>query len=164
MYVIDNTVLANFASINKIALLENILNKNTVIPFHVYEEFHNSQRFHGMILNHSFVQIEDNDLLLFSEVVKHFGFLGLGKGELACILTIQNLNKGEILLTDDKLARNYCKKFEIEVHGSIYILALGVKNNIFSLKEAENLLNEMKTKGFWIKEKFNVEKALKQSF
>lgn len=161
MYVIDNTVLANFAAIDYIDGLERILKGQSVVPYHVFHEFHNSQKFSGMTLNYSFIQIADEDLNLFTATIKNFGFSGLGKGELSCIYTVEILENAKIILTDDNLARKYCEKSKIEYHGSVYILALGVRKAIHSLDEAEKILCNMRECGFWLKDEITVESALK---
>jgi len=73
-------------------------------------------------------------------------------------VSIENL--ADSVLTDDNLARKYCRKYKIEFHGSVHILALGVKEHVHSLSEAEKLLSEMKCHGFWLKDRISVQEAL----
>ena len=101
------------------------------------------------------------DLELFADSVSSFGFSGLGKGELSCIFTVSIKNLADTVLTDDNLARQYCRKYKIEFHGSVYILALGVRERVHSLSEAEKLLSEMKCYGFWLKDRISVQEALR---
>lgn len=74
-------------------------------------------------------------------------------------MSIKNL--ADTVLTDDNLARQYCRKYKIEFHGSVYILALGVRERVHSLSEAEKLLSEMKCYGFWLKDRISVQEALR---
>ena len=160
MFVLDNTVLANFAAIDRINTLESILSNRAVIPYHVVHEFHNSGKFSGMVLSIPFVQIVDRDLELFENSITSLGFSGLGKGELSCIFIVSVAELADAILTDDNLARKYCEKYNIEFHGSVYVLALGVKGRLLSLENAEALLSHMKHSGYWLKDRITVQKAL----
>ena len=160
MFVVDNTVLANFAVTDGIDILEAILSNRAVIPYHVVHEFHNSRMFSGMILSIPFVQIVDSDLELFENSITSLGFSGLGKGELSCIYTVSVAELADTILTDDNLARKYCKKYRIEFHGSVYVLALGVKQGLLPRENAEALLSDMKHSGYWLKDRITVQMVL----
>ena len=160
MFVIDTTVLSNFAAVQKIDTLVRILKAEAVVPEPVVNEFHDCRRFSRLEIGFPVVQIMREDLELFADSVSSFGFSGLGKGELSCIFTVSIKNLADTVLTDDNLARQYCRKYKIEFHGSVYILALGVRERVHSLSEAEKLLSEMKCYGFWLKDRISVQEAL----
>ncbi len=160
MFVIDNTVLSNFAAVEKMDTLVRILKGEAVVPEPVVNEFHYCRRFSKLEIGFPVVQITREDLELFADSVSSLGFSGLGKGELSCIFTVSIENLADSVLTDDNLARKYCRKYKIEFHGSVHILALGVKEHIHSLSEAEKLLSEMKCHGFWLKDRISVQEAL----
>ena len=160
MFVIDTTVLSNFAAVQKIDTLVRILKGEAVVPEPVVNEFHYCRRFSRLEIGFPVVQITREDLELFADSVSSLGFSGLGKGELSCIFTVSIENLADSVLTDDNLARKYCRKYKIEFHGSVHILALGVKEHVHSLSEAEKLLSEMKCHGFWLKDRISVQEAL----
>lgn len=160
MFVIDNTVLSNFAAVEKMDTLVRILKGEAVVPEPVVNEFHYCRRFSRLEIGFPVVQITREDLELFADSVSSLGFSGLGKGELSCIFTVSIENLADSVLTDDNLARKYCRKYKIEFHGSVHILALGVKEHVHSLSEAEKLLSEMKCHGFWLKDRISVQEAL----
>jgi len=160
VFVIDNTVLSNFAAVEKMDTLVRILKGEAVVPEPVVNEFHYCRRFSKLEIGFPVVQITREDLELFADSVSSLGFSGLGKGELSCIFTVSIENLADSVLTDDNLARKYCRKYKIEFHGSVHILALGVKEHVHSLSEAEKLLSEMKCHGFWLKDRISVQEAL----
>jgi len=160
VFVIDNTVLSNFAAVEKMDTLVRILKGEAVVPEPVVNEFHYCRRVSRLEIGFPFVQITREDLELFADSVSSLGFSGLGKGELSCIFTVSIENLADSVLTDDNLARKYCRKYKIEFHGSVQILALGVKEHVHSLSEAEKLLSEMKCHGFWLKDRISVQEAL----
>lgn len=133
MFVLDNTVLTNFAAMDRMNTLESILSNRAVIPFHVVHEFHNSVKFSGMVLSIPFVQIVDRDLELFENSITSLGFSGLGKGELSCIFIVSVAELADAILTDDNLARKYCEKYNIEFHVSTCLLLVS-KGDCFPSK------------------------------
>jgi predicted nucleic acid-binding protein len=54
----------------------------------------------------------------------------------------------------------YCKREGIKVHGTVFVLALAVKGKILTLDQAENILNEMKEKGYSLDDQIDVRGAL----
>jgi predicted nucleic acid-binding protein len=54
----------------------------------------------------------------------------------------------------------YCKREGIKVHGTVLVLALAVKGKILTLDQAENILNEMKEKGYSLDDQIDVRGAL----
>jgi predicted nucleic acid-binding protein len=161
VFVLDNTVLSNFTAIEKMDTLVRILKEEAVVPEPVANEFHECKRFSGLEIGLPVVQITVEDLELFADSVRSLGFSGLGKGELSCIFTVSIENLADAILTDDNLARKYCSEYKIEFHGSVYILALGVRKKVYSLSEAEKLLSVMKRSGFWLKDRITVQDALR---
>jgi predicted nucleic acid-binding protein len=113
VFVVDNTVLANFAVTDRIDILEAILSNRAVIPYHVVHEFHNSRMFSGMILSIPFVQIVDSDLELFENSITSLGFSGLGKGELSCIYTVSVAELADTILTTTILQESTARNTEL---------------------------------------------------
>lgn len=58
--------------------------------------------------------------------------------------------RGWTLLTNDDSLRKECKRRNIPVHGSVYILCLGIKRNLVSYEEAQSKFEEMKNWGSFL--------------
>jgi predicted nucleic acid-binding protein len=89
-------------------------------------------------------------------------YLNLGNGEISCILLGKSLSEHTIIFTDDKLARKYCKKLKIEVHGTVYLLAKAYCENLLTYKKAKKILEQINEKGFWLRKTITIEKAIKK--
>ncbi len=159
MYVIDNTVLSNFAVVGKIKLLHEILKCGAFTTKEVETEFRYKRSFRGIKIKFDVVRTNARDLEDFERVLQLTGPKGLHSGEISCILSVIN-GKADTVLTDDNLARKYCKREGIEVHGTVFVLVLAVKEKILTLDQAENILKEMKEKGYSLDDQINIRGAL----
>lgn len=158
MYVIDNTVLSNFAVIGKIKLLHEILRCDAFTTKEVEVEFRYKPSFRKVKIKFGVVDISAKDLEDFERILQITGPRGLHSGEISCILSVID-GKADVILTDDLLARKYCKKEGIEAHGTVFVLAIAVKEKILTIDQAESTLNEMKEKGYSLKKKITVQMA-----
>ncbi len=158
MYVIDNTVLSNFAVIGKIGLLYKILKDDAFTTEEVEVEFRYKPSFKKVKIKFDVVNTSAKDLEDFERTLQITGPMGLHSGEISCILSIIN-GKADVILTDDLLARKYCKKVGIKVHGTVFVLAIAVKEKILTIDQAEKILNKMKEKGYSLNKKITVQKA-----
>ena len=161
MFILDNTVLSNFFTIQNIDLLSKILENNVIVPSFVRDEFYMTKRHSGITFPFPLQEIESSDFELFKRSFYASSYRGLHDGEISCIYLAAIKYVNSTILTDDKLARKYCKDFGIEVHGSVYILALGVIKNLITESCAELYLDKMKQKGLWLNENITVSAALK---
>ncbi|MGC9384393.1 MAG: DUF3368 domain-containing protein [Kosmotogaceae bacterium] len=72
------------------------------------------------------------------------------------------MTEHSIVFTDDKLARKYCEKLRIEVHGTVYLLAKAYCENLLSFRKAKEILAQINEKGFWLRKTITIEKAIKK--
>ena len=71
----------------------------------------------------------------------------LGKGEASCIAFAKN-NRA-IVATDDRMARKQCANMKIPVTGTIGILKASIQDESLNLEQADKILGEMMTSGFY---------------
>jgi predicted nucleic acid-binding protein len=70
----------------------------------------------------------------------------LGAGERSCLAVA--INRGALLATDDRVARQYAQKARLEVTGSLGILVQNVKTGRLSLVQAQSLLDTLRAAGY----------------
>jgi predicted nucleic acid-binding protein len=163
MNILDNTVLSNFASINQLQLLEQITNdRKTVVTNFVLKEFYGTRRHEKIKLKFDVNEIEAEDIKLFKDSLEVSSYLNLGNGEISCVLLAKSFHEHSIVFTDDKLARKYCKKLKIEVHGTVYLLAKAYCENLLTFERAKGILEQINEKGFWLRKTITIEKAIKK--
>ena len=148
-FLLDNTVLSNFANIKRIELLCQILSylHKVYTTNLVLEEF--SRRFFGIYIPCiSITKVSYEDVAYLQRIEP---YRRLGKGELSLLVAAYKMGTPIMILTDDRVAR---KKFEIEgleVHGTIHLLVLAVCFEILSEEEAVDMLKNMKANGYYFK-------------
>jgi predicted nucleic acid-binding protein len=71
----------------------------------------------------------------------------LGQGEASCISFAKDRNA--IVATDDRTARKQCANMKIPVTGTIGILKASVKDSLFTLEQANDVLYKMIASGFY---------------
>ncbi|TYB82632.1 MAG: hypothetical protein FXF54_14120 [Kosmotoga sp.] len=163
MNILDNTVLSNFVSINKLRLLEQITKvEKTLVTNFVAKEFYSTKKHKEIDLKFTVKYIDSKDIELFKDSLEVSSFQNLGRGEISCILLAKIIPEPSIIFTDDRLAKKYCKKLKLEVHGTVYLLAEAYWENVLTLEKAERILEQIKDKGFWLCETITIEKAIEQ--
>lgn len=144
MFVIDNTVLSNFAKVKNISLLKNIL-VEAVITEQVLEEF-NFGIGRGIIpkveLPFKVVKLTEEERQLYQKLRTN-----LGKGEASSIAV--GKFRGAIFLSDDWDARKTAYLLELKVAGTVGVLVLGVKKGVLTIEDGNLLLREMIRRGFY---------------
>ena len=154
--VINNTVLSNFASVERLALIRRL-----------FKIVYTTSEVHQEILTG--ISAGDNFLM---EIDKNISFGKGGKGwiEIIPIKTqeehllsdslMKNLHAGEatcitvakshslVFLSDDLKAREIARDEKVKVSGTIGILGHCIKKRIVSLSEADEILKEMIKKGY----------------
>ena len=156
MKVISNTtVISNFSEINRVDLLENLF-REILITSSVYEEivsgieigydFYkkllsqiNTQSKPGFI---HLIELTDEELMRQIELPS-----SLHKGESSSIIIAKS--RKYLFLTDDRLARNYCKQNQIQFSGTIGCLILSVQKKILDLTKANEILQCLIQNGFY---------------
>lgn len=156
MKVISNTtVISNFSEINRVDLLENLFNE-IFITSSVYEEIvagiEIGYDFYKNLLNQIKTQTKPGFIHLIEltneELMKQIELpSSLHKGESSSIIIAKSRNF--LFLTDDRLARNYCKQNQIEFSGTIGCLILSVQKKILDLTNANKILQGLIKNGFY---------------
>lgn len=145
LLLLDNTVLSNFALTNRINLLPAALKRQIATTPQVIEEF-NEGTAKGILPKVSWDWLEIVPLQLEEEQLFHEYLRHINAGEAAC-LAVAEMRNGRFL-TDDRDARKLAAQLKIPVSGTLGILLRLVQINVLSLTEANDLLQEMITKGY----------------
>jgi len=140
----DTTVLSNFAQIRRPDLLRRTY-PDLVVPPVVRAELTAGERW-GLVpvCDWSWLEIAP---LLESEVeaAKTFG-PKIGPGEAACLSLAKS--RGLFLLTDDRDARTLAVALGLEISGTLGVLAKLVHSQALNLDHADELLTEMRRRGY----------------
>lgn len=144
MVLVNNTVLSNFAKVNRLDLLKRAFEKLYVTE-QVLEEFKLGVK-RGVLPNVSLdfevLKLRDDEIELYNSLrVK------LGKGEASCLAIAKNRNMK--FLTDDSDARRVANILGVSVSGTIGILVRCVEKNLISKEEGNQILKEMIVKSFY---------------
>jgi predicted nucleic acid-binding protein len=148
----NNTLLSNFAFVNRLNLLKDVFGKVYLTPEIQYKVEK------GILEGHVFQErtkqiIETKDWLLVTgfnqDEQKLFDQLTktLDVGEASC-LAIAKLRKW-IFLTDDKDARKAAERLAIELSGTIGFLRLARDKKLITSDEANALLQSMIANGYY---------------
>ncbi|MCP4401553.1 MAG: DUF3368 domain-containing protein [bacterium] len=145
--LIDNTVLSNFAVVHGEDWLRDIVAGVLFIPQEVLDELAVGESRNTIpARDWSWIQV----LPLESEE-EHLSFLTLrerfGDGESACLSLAIHRHKS--ILTDDLDVRKYAQRIGIPVSGTIGVLVRGVRQSVFSLETANDLLARMIEHGYY---------------
>jgi predicted nucleic acid-binding protein len=151
-YYFDTVVLSNFALINRLDLLNRMYKKRLFITTEVVDEVSKGIASGFESLQGILSTITDGIYYLHSlssqERQLYTSFLvNLGSGEASSIAAAKTVNG--IVVTDDKLARNVCRETGIRFTGTIGILKKLYIKDILQSREADSILQEMITHGFY---------------
>jgi len=150
--IVNNTVLSNFAFVNKLDLLKRIFGK-----LYITQEIQNEVD-NGISEGYAFQQrtklmINTSDWLLITNLEqneqKFFYYLkqNLDIGEVSCIAIA--LERKWAFLTDDKRARRIAKLYNIKLSGTYGILDRAVKESLISKDEGNIILQKMIENGYY---------------
>lgn len=156
MNVISNTtVLSNFAAIDSLGRLRELYGE-IFLSTEVYKEIQ-----HGLEEGYTFYSgieeivhpmVEDGWLRLTGlrnekEIELFSGMPGrLHAGEASCLAIA--LHRSWLFLTDDKAARRHAADRNIAVSGTLGCLILGVERGLWTLGQADGLLERLVASGF----------------
>lgn len=73
----------------------------------------------------------------------------LGRGEAAAIVLAAELD-ADVLLVDDKIAREVAKSLGLPVAGTLAVIHEALHRKLIAAKSFESIIAEMKENGFWI--------------
>ena len=143
--VLDNTVLTNFALVNKADLVLCVWPTAVCTTPFVLQEYRVGVD-RGTVPANAWEELIVATLTE-EETAKMSDFLPrLGRGERSC-LAVAVCRQG-LLATDDLDARREAGRHGVPVSGTIGILVLCVRRSFLSLKEANALLVEMMARGY----------------
>lgn len=144
--IIDNTVLANFALINRMDVLKESAGEHAIIPAQVKDEFEAGIKLgYFSNIDLAWANIES---LVSSETIFMESLLNqLGVGEAACIALAHS--RGGQVWTDDRFARLTCNQMKVPVSGTLGVLVKSIDDKILSLNDANQCLMQMIQKGYY---------------
>jgi len=146
--VSNSTPLIAFIKKNELPVLKSLFNE-ILVPKAVYDEILNLPRSlddEGEIFNKE----TKKKWIVIKEMSKlKFPKLNLGKGEIEALNLCFEVDN-PLLLMDEKKGRNIAKSFEIDVLGTLGILALAKKRNIKNEQNLLDNLNLLIKRGFYL--------------
>lgn len=142
--VIDNTVLSNFAHVQRPRLLEQAFDNLVSVPA-VMEELTIGQE-RGLIPTVewswlSIIELTTSEKMLSQEIGQT-----LGRGEAECIAVAQS--RALFILSDDRDARRIAQRKGIVVTGTLGALMNLIRRDVLSLSDADKLLQIMRQQGY----------------
>ena len=144
MVLVDNTVLSNFAKVNRLDLIKRAFD-HVYITEQVLEEFRRGVRrrvLPDVNLDFEVLKLKDEETELYNALrVK------LGKGEASCLAIAKHRNMK--FLTDDSDARKMANILGVPVSGTIGVLVRCVEEGIITKEEGNHILKEMIARGFY---------------
>jgi len=144
MVLVDNTVLSNFAKVNRMDLLRKAFEKLYVTE-QVLEEFRVGVE-RGVLPNipidFEVLKIKEDELELYDSLR-----IKLGRGEASCLAIAKN--RSMKFLTDDSDARKVANILGVSVSGTIGVLVRCVEKGLITKEEGNKILKEMLVKGFY---------------
>jgi predicted nucleic acid-binding protein len=143
--LLDNTVLSNFALVDRIELLTNALGSQVATTPQVIAEF-NEGVTRGRLPETKLdwlevINLETEEETLFQELL-----IRVNAGEAAC-LAVASRRNGRIL-TDDRDARKLAAQLQVPVSGTLGILLRLVQIGALKLSEANEILGRMISRGY----------------
>jgi len=145
MLLLDNTVLSNFALVNRIELLTKALGSQIATTPQVIDEF-NVGVAKGRLPETKLDWLEVINLESEEETLFHELLIRVNAGEAACV-SVASQRNGRIL-TDDRDARKLAAQLKIPVSGTLGILLRLVQIEALTLSEANEILGLMVTSGY----------------
>lgn len=143
--LLDNTVLSNFSTLQRPDLVRQAFLEEVVTTEHVFREMQAGVTI-GRIPPCDWKWLKN--VALTSPELVHFRRLTprLGEGEASCLAVA--IERGYRLATDDKDARQWCRKLGISRTGTIGILAVLAKKRHITLAEGNRFLGKLISAGY----------------
>lgn len=145
LYVVDTTVLSNYARIRRPELLRLALGPNTIVTEAVRQELSVGEA-RGSVprCDWSWILITvltELEQTLVRELRAHIDL-----GEATCLAVA--INRTGILVTDDRGARRQARKRHVGLTGSIGILKLLIDGHHLAVRQADEYLAAMIAEGY----------------
>lgn len=143
--LLDNTVLSNFAAIQRSDLLRIALGDQLATSQQAYDELQTGMRLGKLpTLDWSWLSVWT---MVEVEQAHYSRFLKkLNAGEAACLALA--LNRGCRVLTDDRDAREYARNLRIPLSGTLGVLVRLIDTGTLCRSEADTLLEQMIAHGY----------------
>jgi len=151
----DTTVLSNSAAVGRLDLLQQLFGR-IFISNEVFEEVAD-----GRDEGYDFYAAVDEQIYPFNrqgwielvsmagdEELRYYHSLPrrLGKGEASCLAIARH--RGWIFLSDDRLARETARTWQIALSGTLGVLVQAVKRGLLAAEAGDQLLQEMIERGY----------------
>jgi len=145
-WLVDNSVISNFALIGRLDFLKDIFGKKLCIPEEVKAEFLIGVN-RGIIPQTDISWLHVVSRIKVEEELFDRFCLRLGKGESACLSVA--INRKWKFFTDDVDARKTAQRLEVPVSGTIGILTYLVHKGHTTLEDGNSMLRDMIKKGYF---------------
>jgi predicted nucleic acid-binding protein len=142
--IAENTVLSNFAHIEKPELLRAAFDSLVVVKAFM-DELAEGVRL-GLVPLVDWGWLPTVELTAEEQAKAEELGQTLGKGEAACIALAQS--RGWMVLTDDRDARETARDVGVALSGTLGALMNLVRANVLSIPDGDELLNQMKQHGY----------------
>ena len=145
LYVVDNTVLSNFARIRRPDLLKLAVAPDALIPPAVRRERDLGESL-GVIprLNWQWLPVATLDNVEQARAEALRGWLDAGEAECLALA----MNRNGVILTDDRAARRQATLRGVVMSGTLGVLSKLIRDGRLSLTEADEYLAAMIAQGF----------------
>jgi predicted nucleic acid-binding protein len=149
MIVVDNNILSTFARVGQFELLFKLFPKDTLgIPPVVYDEMMAAIRLGCSFLEVANEAVQNARLLIVpltsAEIAAKQALpTSFGAGDVECVILCQT--RADILLTNDRRVRNFCRTEGIAVFDLPQLLRALWENGILSQRRVRRLVDEMET-------------------
>lgn len=140
MIISNTSPLINLAKVGKLDLMKKLFNK-VLIPYSVYEEILKLPKNTETIIIKK--AIEQGWLSAINVALNDFlrNFSSVDVAELEVIALA--IKEKKPVLIDDKKAVKIAMLFDLEVHGTLYIILKSVKQKILKKEEAKKIVDQM---------------------
>jgi predicted nucleic acid-binding protein len=150
--IVNNTVLSNFAFVDRLDLLKNIFQKVYLTP-KVYREVEEGIRDGYEFQEHTRKVMEAQEWLIITEpnqreleLYRNL-LLRLGSGEASCLAIAKG--RGWLFLTDDLNARKTAIQLDVRISGTIGVLRIAMEQGFIPIEEGNRLLHSMIDNGYF---------------
>lgn len=145
LLILDNTVLTNFALVDRADLLFSLAQTNCVTTLAIMQEYTVGITARGLDAT-IWRDLPLLTLLPAEEALTTALPRQLGLGERSAIAVA--VQRGALLATDDAAARRIARQQGVTVTGTLGLLALAVRQSLLILTEGNDLLSAMIAQGY----------------
>ncbi|NOX63819.1 MAG: DUF3368 domain-containing protein [Chloroflexi bacterium] len=143
--LLDNTVLSNFALVNRPDLIRRALGRSAATVQEVYQELQAGVRL-GKVPDYDWswlpiLQLDETEQAMYESLRER-----LNSGEAACLAVAAN--RGYAVFTDDRDARESAMQMQVPISGTLGLLVLSIEKGHISLSEGNSLLKAMIQTGY----------------